>query len=84
LATFAVKENKIVAGFNQKQQHILFYLEDVFRSIGHHQTFFIKLGKRITCSANNVLVIRDHIIFRNVFKYVKNIIKQMAIYVHIF
>jgi hypothetical protein len=35
-----LKNNTIVYGFSQTQQYILFYcyLDEVFRSTGHHQT----------------------------------------------
>ena len=43
-----VKDNKIVSGFTQTQQYILFYFYlDIFRSLDHHQAIFTKL--RIRC-----------------------------------
>jgi len=44
-----VKDNKIVSGFSQTQQYILFYfyLDDMFRSIGQHQAIFSNTRFRI-------------------------------------
>ena len=47
--TFWLNDNKILSGFSQTQQCILiyFYLDDMFRSIDHHQAIFTK--PRIRC-----------------------------------
>jgi hypothetical protein len=42
-----LKDNKIVSGFSQTQQYILFYVYlDMFRSTDHHQASFTKLRIR--------------------------------------
>jgi hypothetical protein len=43
LATFAVKDNKTVFGFNQTHTKKVFYINDMFRSIERRQAIFTKL-----------------------------------------
>ena len=39
-----LKDNKTVSGVTQTQQYIiLFYLDDMFRSLDHHQVIFTNL-----------------------------------------
>jgi hypothetical protein len=35
-----LRDNKRFSGFCQTQQYILFYLDDMFQSIDHHQAIF--------------------------------------------
>ena len=41
-------DNKIASGFIQTQQYIIvFYLDDMFRSLDHHQAVFTKLKNMV-------------------------------------
>jgi hypothetical protein len=48
LCVFKLKDSKIVFGLRQTQQHsfILFYYENMFPSIVHHQAIVTKLSTR--------------------------------------
>jgi len=50
-----LQDKEIVSGFS-KQNNVFFYLDDMFRSINHHQAIFTNLEQG-TCSANTIHVI---------------------------
>jgi len=45
-----LKDNKIVSGLSQTHSMFYFYLDDMLRSIDHHQVIFTKLRiRRMQC-----------------------------------